>query len=209
MARATELLVEELGDELLLYDQRNDRVHCLSSAAGKVWRACDGKTSVEQLGSALKLDSGLVDQALGELEGHGLLDGEPASGVTRREATMRLAKIGAAAAAAPLISSIAAPTPAMAATACGTGTRGCVGSTTAPNLNTCANAAQCSTANCACCVTSGNQCTHGTQKTSFSACISACGSGCTVSYVFGLCAGNNPTPATACGTPAPTGTHCS
>jgi hypothetical protein len=114
-ARTDELLVEELGEELLVYDQRNDQVHCLGSAARTVWRACDGKTSVEQLGRALNLDCELVDRALGELEACGLLDDEAAGGVTRREATGRLARIGAAAASAPLVYSIAAPAPASAA----------------------------------------------------------------------------------------------
>jgi hypothetical protein len=112
-ARTAELLVEEFGEELLVYDRLTNRVHCLSPPARMVWRACDGTISVEQLGPALGLDAEVVARALGELEACELLE----RGVTRREATAWLAKIGAAAAAGPLIYSIAAPPPALAATA--------------------------------------------------------------------------------------------
>lgn len=155
-ARTAELLVEELGDELLVYDQRDDQVHCLSSAAGRVWRACDGLTSVEQLGGVLGLESGVVDQALGELEGCGLLEGEAGDGVTRREATGRLAKLGAAAAAAPLVYSIAAPTPALAASQrfCQTVVN-CVGTA---NKGQVGCGATCGANGCACCYTSPAMC---------------------------------------------------
>ena len=77
----------------MVYDQRNGQVHCLNPAVSRVWRACDGTTSAEQLGPALNLDSELVGRAIGELEACGLLDDGPA-GVTRREATAKFAKMG-------------------------------------------------------------------------------------------------------------------
>jgi hypothetical protein len=45
-----------------------------------------------------------------------LLEGDVAGGLTRREMTLNVAKVGAAAAAAPLIISVVAPSPAEAAT---------------------------------------------------------------------------------------------
>ena len=119
LARSTDLIVEELGDEVLIYDTAIDRGHSLSPEAARVWRACNGKTPVEELSSRLGLDQETVDLALAELESCELLEVKPsivADGSTRREVTLRLAKVGAAAAAAPLILSVAAPTPAMAAT---------------------------------------------------------------------------------------------
>jgi hypothetical protein len=181
-ARTAELLVEELGEELLIYDQRSDRVHCLSSAVCSVWRACDGETSVEQLASALNMESELVERALGELEGCDLLDADVA-GLTRREATTRLARMGAAAAAAPLIYSIAAPTPALAVTACGTGRLGCLGFTSSKGALCPTSGGACKTnASCACCYTSPNQCSG----QSWAACIDACGS-CNSAYVVSKC----------------------
>src|SRR5215213_9223849 len=88
-ARTADLLVEEFGDELLIYDQRSDQAHCLTPAASRVWRACDGSTSVQQLGSALDLDAATLARALEELEACELLDYGPATGVTRREATTK------------------------------------------------------------------------------------------------------------------------
>jgi hypothetical protein len=170
-ARTEELLVEELGDELLVYDQRNDQVHCLGPDSRRVWRACDGTTSVDQLDSALNLDSGLVVRALDELEACGLLEADEADRVTRREAGKRLAEIGAAAAVAPLIYSIAAPTPALAATAvfCSKqGTNGCITSTTVSKG--CASATACSSVGCVCCFASPPKC----GGTNYSTCLAAC-----------------------------------
>jgi hypothetical protein len=115
LARREELIVEELDAEVLIYDKRTHEAHCLSPAAGQVWRACDGKTSREQLAAELGLEADTVKRALDELEACGLLDGGANAGVTRREATTRFAKVGATAAAAPLIYSIVGPIPEAAA----------------------------------------------------------------------------------------------
>ena len=115
MARKDDLVVEQVADEVLVYDQRNDQAHCLSSAAGQVWRACDGTMSQAGLAAELKLEPDTVARAIEELDSCGLLDRGPDSGVTRREVTSRMMKVGAAAASAPLIYSVLAPTPALAA----------------------------------------------------------------------------------------------
>jgi DNA-binding MarR family transcriptional regulator len=112
LARADDLIVEELGGEVLVYDTRTDHGHSLSREAALVWRACNGKTPVEQLSSRLGLDQETVDRALAELDSCELLEVKPsiaADGSTRREVTLRLAKVGAAVATAPLILSVAAP----------------------------------------------------------------------------------------------------
>lgn len=114
LARTDELVVEQVGDEVLIYDQRIHDAHCLSAAAGQVWRACDGKTPPQQLGAQLGLDRRTVERALEELDRCRLLDGGSESGMTRRQATRRFAKVGAAAAAAPLIYSIVSPVAAAA-----------------------------------------------------------------------------------------------
>jgi hypothetical protein len=115
LARSDELVVEELGDELLVYDLTADRAHSLGAAAAQVWRACDGTRSVEALSAELGLDGETIGRALDELSGCNLLD-EPALGVgtTRREATVRLVQVGAAAAATPLIVSLGLPATAAA-----------------------------------------------------------------------------------------------
>lgn len=185
-ARTAEVVVEELGDELVVYDQRSDQVHCLGAVARRVWRGCDGKTSADQLSKTLKLDSEVVDRALGELDACDLFDGEATDGVTRREAAASFAKIGAAAAAAPLIYSIAAPPPAMALTACGTGQFGCLAARSTSNA--CPDVTTCRTGGCACCYLSPNQC----GGMNFGACAtprtcSGSSNPCTVAYVKSTC----------------------
>lgn len=121
LARTDELIVEDLAaeaggvDEVLIYDQRNDQAHCLTREAAMVWRVCDGQTAPVELAKALSLDIDVVSRALDELAACELLDVGFAGGLTRREATMRMAKVGGAVAAAPLIYSILAPSPALAA----------------------------------------------------------------------------------------------
>lgn len=120
LARTEDLVVEDLAsdggaDEVLIYDQRTDQAHCLTREAAMVWRVCDGKTKPEELATALSLDVDVVTRAIQELGACDLLTAGVPGGITRREATLKMAKIGGVAAAAPLIYSILAPTPALAA----------------------------------------------------------------------------------------------
>jgi hypothetical protein len=140
-------VVEEVGDELFVYDQANECAHSLSVAAAAVWRACDGEMSAKALGAKLDMDADTVARALAELDDCNLLDnGQPLSGMTRREATLKTAKVGATAASVPLIFSILAPVPAMAATQ-----QYCIA------LGCTQGCGLCHQAGCACCGPGGNQ----------------------------------------------------
>lgn len=120
LARTEALVVEELGDELLVYDLKRDEAHSLGAVAATVWKACDGETTVDQLASELGLGRDAVAEAVDGLSTCNLLDegpeAEEASKLTRRGLSLKAVKLGAAATAAPLIVSIAAPTAAMAVT---------------------------------------------------------------------------------------------
>jgi hypothetical protein len=128
LARSDErLVVEELENELLVYDLDNDRAHCLSTPAAAVWRRCDGETTVEDLGEQLDMDADTTERALNELRACALLEdtaielvpssnGQGAALSTRREMTLNVVKVGAAAATIPLIVSVVAPPPAAALT---------------------------------------------------------------------------------------------
>jgi hypothetical protein len=126
LARTEDLVVEELQDEVLVYDRRNNKVHCLNPAAASVWRLCDGKRTLAEMtkrltGEGLTAQAGeqVVLMALQRLSRLGLLvkpykrqSSVPA--MTRRQA---LQKLGLTAAVAlPLITSMVAPTAAQAAT---------------------------------------------------------------------------------------------
>lgn len=119
-ARQDGLLEEEVGEELLLYDQDSHAAHCLSPIAAYVWRHCDGERDVAELARLAGVSEGLVAGALHELREKDLLAAEPAlmqstvPGVSRREAIGRVARYGAAATAGSMIVSATAATPAMA-----------------------------------------------------------------------------------------------
>jgi hypothetical protein len=116
LARAEGLVIEELGDELLVYDIDANRAHCLGSTAARVWRRCDGRTRATEIADDLKLGADEFARALTELEDCVLLVEPPVvdDGLSRRDFGLRIAKIGAAAASVPLIVSIAVPATAAA-----------------------------------------------------------------------------------------------
>lgn len=119
-ARKDDLLVEELGEELLLYDRDSHTAHCLSPIAACLWRHCDGEHDVTKLAELTGAGESLIADALHELREKDLLAAEPElmqstiPGISRREAIGRAARYGAAAAAGSLIVSATAATPAMA-----------------------------------------------------------------------------------------------
>lgn len=132
-ARKDRLVVQELADEVLVYDLSRHQAHCLNRTAALVWRHCDGHTSVAEMAALLEkevkspADEALVWLALDRLERAHLLR-EPANPpgaavrYTRRE-VMRRMGIGAAVL-VPMVTSILAQTAAaagscVASNACG------------------------------------------------------------------------------------------
>jgi len=124
-ARQEELLIEELGDETLVYDMRTHKAHCLNRTAALVWNRADGQSTVSEMINALEkelhapINSDVVWLALEQLGKASLLsDRLPSTGtqpsMTRR-AVMKRIGLGAAVA-LPLVTSILAPTTAEAST---------------------------------------------------------------------------------------------
>jgi hypothetical protein len=115
-----QLVVEELGTELMIYDQKRNRAFCLNQKAAFVWLQCDGKTTVRQIAAKLAQSSGetmhenVVQFALQSLSQDGLL--EPSNfepvvpvGITRRQV---IQKIGVRAAVAlPLVTALMVAAP--------------------------------------------------------------------------------------------------
>jgi hypothetical protein len=120
-ARIEGLLVEEVGDELVIYDVQRHRAHRLNRSAALVWRSCDGHKTVAELTRSLQqelspaADKNLVCRAVHRL-GKARLLREPASGsagaprMTRRQALSRLGRTAALAFLVPAVTSITAPT---------------------------------------------------------------------------------------------------
>lgn len=123
-AKTDDLLVEDFGKEVLLYDTRKDRAHSLNESAYAIWKQCDGKHSIADLAHDIYKTlprseaETLIQLGLERLRRRGLLEdasGLKAFDLSRRQLLRKLV-IGAAAAglAAPTIASMVAPTPANA-----------------------------------------------------------------------------------------------
>ena len=123
--RKQRLIIDELPNEVLVYDLDRHKAHCLNRTAALVWRQCDGQTPPREIARRLqsKLDQpfneDLVWLALRQLNKIHLLE-EPIglppqlAGMSRRDMVRTLGI--AAAVAVPLITSIVSPTAVQAAT---------------------------------------------------------------------------------------------
>jgi len=122
-AREAGLVIEELDDELLVYDLERHKAHCLNSTAALVWRHCDGKTSAQSIASRIRneaqipMDDEVVWVALRRLGKANLLSEKvplPKAfqfGSTRRDLLKKLALVGGLS-----VVTIISPTAAEAAT---------------------------------------------------------------------------------------------
>jgi hypothetical protein len=130
IARREGLLVEELDDELVVYDEGRDTACRLNATSALVWRAADGTRSIEELVELLRAEIGepadedLVMVTLDGLGAHGLLEGHAArpaeeARLSRRRFIRRVGTVGAAALMLPVVHSMVAPAPAAAQSAGG------------------------------------------------------------------------------------------
>jgi hypothetical protein len=127
-ARREGILVQELSEEILVYDLENHKAHCLNKTAAAVWEHCDGKNSVQDIALALandlnaKADEAMVWYALDQLGKARLLEKrisqtEAKPRMSRRELVKRAGI--AAMIAVPVVTSILAPKALASAGSCG------------------------------------------------------------------------------------------
>src|SRR5439155_26168802 len=64
LARREALRVEELSDELMVYDVDRHKAHCLSPIAAMVWRDCDGRKTVEEISAGLQRNGVKADEEM-------------------------------------------------------------------------------------------------------------------------------------------------
>lgn len=191
-ARTEHLVWERIENELVVYDQLNHVAHCLSSDAAAVWELCDESLSEAEIATELGLSRETVERAVDSLRECRLLDLEPvpAPGYSRRQAAIRLARIGGAALAGPLVYSVdvgsaAAKASHLAAgcmiTTCGTctGTSGCSLCTAAGTTST---NSICASGRCYCSVVASS----GSSETVLRCAI---GMTCRGDFVAGACTG--------------------
>lgn len=120
IARKSGLVVQEMPDEVLVYDLNSNKAHCLNQTAATVWKACDGKQTVSDIAAAFgKGNEDLVWLAIDQLSENDLLEAGVVSkfkGQSRRDV---IKKIGLASIiAVPVIASLVAPQNALAAQSC-------------------------------------------------------------------------------------------
>lgn len=124
-ARHERIVVQQMGDETVIYDEQRNQIHRLNQTAALVWRHCDGQQTAAELARTVQNELGspmteeMVWLALDRLEkGHLLqekLERPEADGhVTRRQMLRKAALVGGAALLLPVVQSMVAPTPAMA-----------------------------------------------------------------------------------------------
>ena len=124
LARNNELVVQDLPDEVLVYDLKSHKAHCLNKTAAFIWKHCDGQRTVDEIARLMEkewhtpVSEDSVWFALNKLSKAELLEErivlpEAKAGMSRRSAVRRLG-FGALLA-VPVVMSIVTPTPAASA----------------------------------------------------------------------------------------------
>lgn len=137
IGRKDDLVMQELENEVLLYDLNANKAFCLNEISGLVWQMCDGTKSITEISQNLSqklhqsINENFIWLALDQLKRENLLtNGEVLDvsfdGLSRRDV---IRKVGLASMVAlPLISSVIAPTAINAQS-----TAGCAGLTCLAN----------------------------------------------------------------------------
>lgn len=168
-SRRSDVVVQELASEILIYDLKINKAFALNKTASTVYRACDGKTSFAELKRTTQFTDEIIFLSLDELKKENLLEADlyisPFAGMTRREI---IRQVGLATMIAlPMISSLVAPSAANAASGslCPTGPAPSDPIGIQGNGNTCG---------CGTNVGNGNTCSRGTTGALPSTCRANC-----------------------------------
>lgn len=122
-ARKEGLVVQDLPQEVLVYDLNRHKAYCLNETAALIWKCCDGKMTVGQLARAvekklkLPVDERVVWLGLKELSDSNLLleRATVPDGIARMSRRQAMSKLGIGAMlAVPVILSLNSPTAAQA-----------------------------------------------------------------------------------------------
>ena len=122
-ARKDELVIRELENETLVYDYRTFKAYCLNQTATLIWKSCNGRNAPGAIARLLEQElqtpvtEELVGLAINQFTKDNLLEApslpQPANGLSRREVIRRIGLTTAVA--LPVVVSLVAPLPAMAA----------------------------------------------------------------------------------------------
>src|SRR5262245_55631849 len=120
LAKQEGLLSEDIGDELIVYDENRHRGHCLNRTAALVWRHADGERTIADLAAILQAeldpvaDENLVWLAVDRLNAAQLLEAPPLRSAdearaARRQFISKVGLLGIATLLLPLVTSVAPP----------------------------------------------------------------------------------------------------
>lgn len=118
-ARTKNLIISELDDEMLVYDLKADKCHCLNKTAYLVWQNCNGKNHLQDIAAQFgvnlqqEFSEKLTVLTLAKLEEANLLEANAGfqrivAGISRREMMRSLAL--SVTVALPIVASVIAPT---------------------------------------------------------------------------------------------------
>lgn len=145
------IVVQELDNEILIYDLIDNKAFCLNEASAIIWQLCDGTKTVSEISQTAgkklnsKISEDFVWLALDQFKKDKLIATEYESvfqGMSRREV---IRKVGfASMVALPIVASMIAPTSANAASTCVCMTPGdCLVQTTCPSTVNCNGSGTC------------------------------------------------------------------
>lgn len=117
-SRQEDIVMQELLDEVLIYDMKTDKAFCLNQTSALIWQECDGNKSIQKITRSVSrklnvsIEEDFVRLALNDLIKENLIDNSrttiPLLDTIERRALLK--KIGLASIAAlPVVSSIVAP----------------------------------------------------------------------------------------------------
>lgn len=112
LAKTTDIVVQTLGKEILIYDLNTHKAYNLNETSAMVYKACDGKTTFSELSAKNNFTYDIIFLALNELQKENLVEDDKSyyshfAGMSRREA---IRKVGLSTAVAlPVIAMLVAP----------------------------------------------------------------------------------------------------
>lgn len=117
IARRDDLVIQEVGGEILVYDLRTNKAICLNQTSALIWQNCDGKKDAVEIAQGIekKLGSNVSEDfvwfAINQLKDESLLDNDISinkfEGMSRREVVKKIGLTSMIA--LPVVASLIAP----------------------------------------------------------------------------------------------------
>ena len=144
VARKSGLVIQEVPEEVLVYDTETNKAHCLNKTAALVWKSCDGTRSISDIASYVgsvsgeKVTDDFVWLAIDQLNSNDLLEKQLEAdfkGMSRRDVIKRIGL--STVVALPVIASLVAPPTALAVGSCSCTTNVECNNTGCPSTTVC------------------------------------------------------------------------